>query len=892
MHHPRSTSACGIRRTSLAAVVLFGALGLSACTSIAPVDEPGLDSATIEARLLAHEDAASARIVEQSSDVRIWQAALHLPASHSQTSQTALARIVDDASEASFRALYERTADRRPPNPAFESLLISAFESSVLRNPELDDEASEALRTLSLRPERDYHALSAWTALNVIDPDAARALVPELGSSPIAWAASAELAAEHGDCADVEAILVRAINSLPPAATPAEGDAAPTSKSLDAGAALARIIDILHRKCPDRVGLHVAPIVRRLRTPAMVAAMSSYFVDSPEAVDLLNEFETTVVDGPVLVKELAASIGRAATATPEAAESDPRLRWIVERLCADVGQPLGREFAWEELFELAPEATTRILLGLRTCESMPGGALARIVRHRVRTGGEVPEAAAAALRAFVDAQNLSGPTDPQGLAGLRALHDEIDRPRFLAAFGPPHAATAADENAQAVAMIALGDALPNELRSRIRRQVDAALVAPITSIGGLNIITPSPTWSSAATRILLATRDDADDRRVARLTLRRCVTLPDPVRATLRAGTERSQALTRAFADALVTEFRRSSCDAIIAEALAELRLVRPDLEASALRVIIRQWHASDTSGGRFALLMRRSVEHALRAGQDETAIPQLLAALDDRDGLGAATAIGFNVVNDGDEEGGLTPFLIGRLEAHRDRYGDTLALVQEARARGIHLPFRHPTKLLRHAIDNAEWKAAPPTSRRALGLLPMRDHNGAFAMDADFWESLIAQGYSVWLADVASDDEAAAVRRRAAELGGADLLVYSGHGCRTLLVMSGDPAALRGARGGVLDLTDEARLSTAQERAALRPGGVVVIDSCKTGQGRDSRENLANMLARVYPQAARVLAPIEATRIDDVVFDPDNEVIDIRYRFGGGYVTAGGRAQ
>src|SRR5262249_3305989 len=55
---------------------------------------------------------------------------------------------------------------------------------------------------------------------------------------------------------------------------------------------------------------------------------------------------------------------------------------------------------------------------------------------------------------------------------------------------------------------------------------------------------------------------------------------------------------------------------------------------------------------------------------------------------------------------------------------------------------------------------------------------------------------------------------------------------------------------------------------------------SCSTGSGYDSKENIANMLARVFTQAI-VWAPTVPTHLRQLVFGEGNQLIDVSYYDG-----------
>jgi hypothetical protein len=85
--------------------------------------------------------------------------------------------------------------------------------------------------------------------------------------------------------------------------------------------------------------------------------------------------------------------------------------------------------------------------------------------------------------------------------------------------------------------------------------------------------------------------------------------------------------------------------------------------------------------------------------------------------------------------------------------------------------------------------------------------------------------------------------------------------------------------RERLLDLQDERMLWNAGLDSAIRPDAKVVLMSCSTGRGKDTENNLANMLAGVLP-GREVYAPVEPA-MDRLKFDQSGQFLDPSYRDG-----------
>jgi len=119
-----------------------------------------------------------------------------------------------------------------------------------------------------------------------------------------------------------------------------------------------------------------------------------------------------------------------------------------------------------------------------------------------------------------------------------------------------------------------------------------------------------------------------------------------------------------------------------------------------------------------------------------------------------------------------------------------------------------------------------------------------------------LTQAYRVMYFEAGGDADFAAALREATTAQKADLVMVAGLGTRRSIAFApvGDAAA-------ALDTSDESKLVAASLRERVAKNAVVVLASGNAGLGRAGADNIANSMARVFPQA-RVLAPAVATSV------------------------------
>ena len=873
---------------AILAATSAASLLLASCASHAPAGGPDDGVAGIAARLAERSPAAVDAYIASSASPREWAATLRLPGPYTGAACRAVDQLVERSDAESFAALLEALTSGRAPESVTSDLPLKAVFACMLRNPSLDEIGMRGLESIATRRQRDELSFQAFAYLLVHRPERARRCMDAIGPCPLAWLERAELAAADRDWLEIEAALRDAI------ADDGAFREGTEPGTITRATAITEILTRLDAADPSRVGRWVGPIVRSSGDVRTLGTVGRFLVRSPELIDLLADWRTLFVwDLPTLLA-VCNGIGRelgdqsAESGSGEAMQPVLRkaLRWIVDALEDEATPELQHSLGLETLLRVAPLATDEALLTGRGWEGLTDIGAARLAASRIARGLDVPPATMASMRARAAegvGRDLPGASEALIAIAVRPSIEDLSLLRAAAARAAPYSAS---QVAALGALVALGESPTAETIASLRVSADALRRNGSTHPESSIAIMPPQAWIDAVCSVLLATGDEADLRRIAATLVRWTESMPPRMRAAMLADGPRADLLRRAVADALRFGFLDAIESPMPPALLALLARARPDLAEAVTLHLFANWPPDDAGTERFGLLASRYATALIADGGPSA--DRVVDAICDERGMAWLASIGLNVRRADDAGTHATAALVARLRARPAWRPDLLALVDEAKSKGIEAPFRFPPSLLRTLLDGAEWRDAPPDAPRALILLPRSDHNGAYSLGWHSWKQLLDRGYAVWLVDVATDEDASRVHRRAAELGGADLIVYSGHGCPGFLAMSGDSANLISKRAALLDLTDEATLAAPAERPALRPGGAVILDSCKTGHGRGARANLANMMGRAYPQASRVFAAVEATRIDRLLFDSRDRVSGIRYFGDSGYELVG----
>ncbi|MFB0526410.1 MAG: hypothetical protein ACETVO_02950 [bacterium] len=185
----------------------------------------------------------------------------------------------------------------------------------------------------------------------------------------------------------------------------------------------------------------------------------------------------------------------------------------------------------------------------------------------------------------------------------------------------------------------------------------------------------------------------------------------------------------------------------------------------------------------------------------------------------------------------------------------------------------------------------------QSLGLLirPWADQTGALGAIGEAlneargseptYRMLMDHGYRVMPYVVATDLEMARASQDATKDERAPLIVIGGHGEQKKISfgVTGDEEFLLKVdekyKKYILDFGDVAWMKKINLGATLAEGGVVILESCSTGQGRGEEENMANILAEeIFPHASLLAAPVAKAYIKNIEFDAQNRVIGVEY--------------
>ncbi|MDD4982248.1 MAG: hypothetical protein PHS12_05805, partial [Candidatus Omnitrophica bacterium] len=180
---------------------------------------------------------------------------------------------------------------------------------------------------------------------------------------------------------------------------------------------------------------------------------------------------------------------------------------------------------------------------------------------------------------------------------------------------------------------------------------------------------------------------------------------------------------------------------------------------------------------------------------------------------------------------------------------------------------------LVRAELEVKKQDLAPAANKLAVVLYPSKssDHNGALADLLDLVEELQGRGYEVRYTRVHTVVDLASGLLRYTQDRPADLVIIGGHGNPSSILLSPEG----GLGYGVLGINDVNELAALN--FVLAQQGVILLNSCSTGNGGVSGNNIANAFANAFPQASRILAPYSPAG-PRLVFDADNILVDIRY--------------
>jgi hypothetical protein len=147
----------------------------------------------------------------------------------------------------------------------------------------------------------------------------------------------------------------------------------------------------------------------------------------------------------------------------------------------------------------------------------------------------------------------------------------------------------------------------------------------------------------------------------------------------------------------------------------------------------------------------------------------------------------------------------------------------------------------------------------------------GAFAFELQHVGELIDHGYAVTYYQVGTDTELISAIKDAARFQKISMLIINGHGdayCISLGTTYDQETAQ-------LDTQDNLKLTEVAD--VLQANSTLILGSCGTGAGRTTKENMANMLHRVFPQT-NVYAPTVSVGGETIYFDNSGKIEDVRF--------------
>jgi len=235
----------------------------------------------------------------------------------------------------------------------------------------------------------------------------------------------------------------------------------------------------------------------------------------------------------------------------------------------------------------------------------------------------------------------------------------------------------------------------------------------------------------------------------------------------------------------------------------------------------------------------------------------------------------------------GLKASLKEETRVDRIQYLESLIVdIERGQKIGIDYPLRFKPDVRKVLFQNLE---NPIADERPLAVLVFNksDSNGAFGSQSNFVKDLIAHNYRVLYCEANSDVDAIKQLRKVSIDAGvgnaqkAQLIVWAGHGSFDAIEYGeGSNDASR------LDLTDEDLMQFATE--CLYEGGQVLDISCSNGAGRDSKDNMGNLMRRVFPQAAKggIFTSENDSYLSGWTFDNNNRIEYVDFNGKGTYYS------
>jgi hypothetical protein len=157
----------------------------------------------------------------------------------------------------------------------------------------------------------------------------------------------------------------------------------------------------------------------------------------------------------------------------------------------------------------------------------------------------------------------------------------------------------------------------------------------------------------------------------------------------------------------------------------------------------------------------------------------------------------------------------------------------------------------------------------------PRSDYNGFFKGDGPLFGQLIKEGYRVMYYEATTDRQFYSALKQATGHQKARVILIGGHGSKKTLDLGGG----KYWRGEIyhLDVSDKQEMLREKIGDTLEDSGAVILNSCSTGEGRETGRNLANIMREIFPQASRIWS---ADKIlygyPNIRFGYDHRIVDM----------------
>lgn len=203
-------------------------------------------------------------------------------------------------------------------------------------------------------------------------------------------------------------------------------------------------------------------------------------------------------------------------------------------------------------------------------------------------------------------------------------------------------------------------------------------------------------------------------------------------------------------------------------------------------------------------------------------------------------------------------------LEERRLAINSDMSNLGLSRLSQMDIPLAIAEELIRNRKNNQ-----PDGRPLALVNVVVEDHNDAFR-SIKVIDGLVKK-YRVVAFEAKTDPAFFQAVRENGEKQKISFQMISGHGAYNMLSfgMSDIVFPLAGSEGYFLDLSDENKM--ADFKQYYLPGATIILNSCSTGWGENTRNNIANMMKRVLPQA-NISAPTRPSINNTTTFISDTQ--------------------